>query len=202
MLAYATRRVLLMIPTLFAIILVNFFIIQAAPGGPVDQMIAQLKGRGDVIGRVTNAGGELAPGASATSAAQTRASRGIDPALLARLNKLYGFDQPPAERFWIMIKHYVEFDFGTSFYSDRPVIRLIADKLPVSISFGLWTTLIVYLISIPLGIRKAVKDGSSFDVWPAPWSSSAMRFRAFCSPSCSWCCSPAAAISHGSRCAA
>jgi microcin C transport system permease protein len=160
MLAYATRRVLLMIPTLFAIIVVNFFIIQAAPGGPVDQMIAQLKGRGDVTGRVTNAGGETAQGPTTT-----RAARGIDPALLARLNKLYGFDKPPGERFWIMVKHYVAFDFGTSFFSDRPVIRLIADKLPVSISLGLWTTFIVYFISIPLGIAKAVRDGSRFDVW-------------------------------------
>jgi microcin C transport system permease protein len=163
MLAYAIRRILLMIPTLFAIIVVNFFIIQAAPGGPVDQMIAQLKGRGNVTARVTNGGGEFAAGGNATS--QSRASRGIDPALLARLNKLYGFDKPPLTRFWIMIKHYVTFDFGTSFFSDRPVIQLIADKLPVSISLGLWTTLIVYLISIPLGIAKAVRDGSRFDVW-------------------------------------
>ncbi|HEY5211328.1 MAG TPA: microcin C ABC transporter permease YejB [Stellaceae bacterium] len=161
MLAYAIRRILLMIPTLFAIIVVNFFIIQAAPGGPVDQMIAQLKGRGNVTGRVTSAGGELAPNASA----QSRASRGIDPALLARLNKLYGFDKPPLERFWIMIRHYVTFDFGTSFYSDRRVITLLVDKLPVSLSLGLWTTLLVYLISIPLGIAKAVRDGSAFDVW-------------------------------------
>ncbi len=165
MAAYALRRILLMIPTLFAIIVVNFFIIQAAPGGPVDQMIAQLKGRGSVIGRVSGAGGELAPGANAASASETRASRGIDPALLARLNKLYGFDKPMSERFWIMIKNYVTFNFGVSFFSDRPVIKLIADKLPVSISLGLWTTLIVYFISIPLGIAKAVRDGARFDVW-------------------------------------
>jgi len=163
MLAYAVRRILLMIPTLLAIIVVNFFIIQAAPGGPVDQMIAQLKGRGDVTSRVTSAGGEFQAGASATE--QTRGSRGIDPELLARLNKLYGFDKPPLERFWIMISNYLRFDFGKSFYSDRSVIALIGDKLPVSISLGLWTTLITYLISIPLGIRKAVKDGSAFDVW-------------------------------------
>jgi len=159
MLAYALRRVLLMIPTLFAIIVVNFFIIQAAPGGPVDQMIAQLKGRGDVTGRVSGGTGELAKGGT------TRASRGIDPVLLERLNKLYGFDKPPLERFWVMMKNYVGFNFGVSFFSDRPVISLIADKLPVSISLGLWTTLITYLISIPLGIAKAVRDGSRFDVW-------------------------------------
>jgi len=159
MLAYALRRILLMIPTLFAIIVVNFFIIQAAPGGPVDQMIAQLKGRGDVTARVSGGTGELAKGGT------TRASRGIDPELLARLNKLYGFDKPPLERFWGMIKNYLGFNFGVSFFSDRPVIGLIAEKLPVSISLGLWTTLITYLISIPLGIAKAVRDGSRFDVW-------------------------------------
>ncbi|HEY7990601.1 MAG TPA: microcin C ABC transporter permease YejB [Stellaceae bacterium] len=160
MLAYALRRILLMIPTLFAIIVVNFFIIQAAPGGPVDQMIAQLKGRGDVTSRVTAGGGE-----TAKTAGVSRASRGIDPALLARLNKLYGFDKPPLERFWIMIRQYASFDFGTSFFRDRSVIKLIEDKLPVSISLGLWTTFIVYFISIPLGIAKAVRDGSNFDVW-------------------------------------
>jgi len=163
MLSYAARRILLMVPTLFAIILVNFVIVQAAPGGPVDQLIAQLKGRGNTLSRVTNAGGEFAAGANATS--QSRGARGIDPELLARLNKLYGFDKPPVERFWVMIKNYLSFDFGTSFYSDRSVIRLIADKLPVSISLGLWTTILTYLISIPLGIRKAVRDGSRFDVW-------------------------------------
>ena len=164
MLAYALRRILLMIPTLFAIIVVNFFIIQAAPGGPVDQMIAQLKGRGNVTAPRHQRRRRAAPHAQ-RHVGKRAASRGIDPALLARLNKLYGFDKPPGERFWIMIKHYVAFDFGTSFFSDRPVIKLIADKLPVSISLGLWTTLIVYLISIPLGIAKAVRDGSRFDVW-------------------------------------
>ena len=163
MLAYAARRILLMIPTLFAIILVNFVIIQAAPGGPVDQMIAQLKGRGDVTSRVSSAGGEFT--ASSTATQQTRGSRGIDPELIARLNKLYGFDKPPIERFWIMISNYLSFDFGKSFYSDRSVLQLVRDKLPVSISLGLWTTLLTYFISIPLGIRKAVRDGSTFDVW-------------------------------------
>ncbi len=164
MLAYALRRILLIIPTLFAIILVNFVIVQAAPGGPVDQLIAQLRGTASgALARVSGAGGELT--GSATSANQTRGARGLDPAFIAELNKLYGFDKPPAERFWIMLKNYVTFHFGTSFYQDRPVIQLIAQKLPVSISLGLWTTLLTYLISIPLGIRKAVKDGSAFDVW-------------------------------------
>jgi microcin C transport system permease protein len=164
MLAYALRRILLIIPTLFAIILVNFVIVQAAPGGPVDQLIAQLKGTaGTGLGQVAGGGGELRN--TATSASETRGARGLDPTFIAQLNKLYGFDKPAPERFWIMIKDYLRFDFGTSFYQGVPVIQLIEQKLPVSISLGLWSTLLVYLISIPLGIRKAVRDGSAFDVW-------------------------------------
>ena len=163
MLAYAVRRILLMIPTLFAIILVNFVIVQAAPGGPVDQLIAQLKGADTgALGRMSGGGAEVS---TASTPDQSRGARGLDPEFIKQLNKLYGFDKPPAERFWTMVRNYLAFDFGTSFYRDRPVIRLIADKLPVSISLGLWATLISYLVSIPLGIRKAVRDGSSFDVW-------------------------------------
>ena len=168
MLAYALRRILLIIPTLFAIILVNFVIVQAAPGGPVDQLIAQIKGTGGgALSRVTGAAGDV--GFNATSAAQaanqSRGARGLDPQFIAELNKLYGFDKPPTERFLLMMKNYLTFNFGDSFYQDQPVIKLIAQKLPVSISLGLWTTLITYLVSIPLGIRKAVRDGSRFDVW-------------------------------------
>jgi microcin C transport system permease protein len=164
MLAYAIRRVLLMIPTLFAIILVNFVIVQAAPGGPVEQLISQLKGTDTgALGRVSGGGGEVRAPTSGQD--QTRGARGLDPEFIAQLNKLYGFDKPPAERFWIMIRNYLRFDFGTSFYRDTPVVSLIREKLPVSISLGLWATLISYLVSIPLGIRKAVKDGSRFDVW-------------------------------------
>jgi len=164
MLAYALRRVLLMVPTLLAIILVNFVIVQAAPGGPVDQLIAQLKGTaGGTLSRVSGGGGELAT--SSTSANQSRGARGLDPEFIKQLETLYGFDKPPATRFLLMLRNYLSFNFGTSFYSDRPVIQLIADKLPVSISLGLWTTLLTYLVSIPLGIRKAVRDGSKFDVW-------------------------------------
>ncbi len=165
MLAYAIRRILLMIPTLFAIILVNFVIVQAAPGGPVDQLIAQLKGTGaGALGRVAGTGGELSNTATSTRD-QSRGARGLDPQFIAQLNKLYGFDKPPAERFWIMIRNYLRFDFGASFYNSKPVIQLIAEKLPVSISLGLWATLISYLVSIPLGIRKAVKNGTRFDTW-------------------------------------
>lgn len=164
MLAYALRRILLIVPTLFAIILVNFVIIQAAPGGPVEQIIAELKGTaGTGLGQAAGGGGELR--STATSASESRGGRGLDPEFIKQLNKLYGFDQPPAARFWMMLKNYLRFDFGSSFYQDRPVIQLVADKLPVSVSLGLWTTLLTYLISIPLGIRKAVKDGSAFDVW-------------------------------------
>jgi microcin C transport system permease protein len=165
MIAYAIRRVLLMIPTLFAIMVVNFFIIQAAPGGPVQQMIAKLKGNMvSATERVSGGGNETVP-APASDNGFYRGARGIDPALIQQLVHQYGFDKPPLERFELMMKNYVRFDFGDSFFQDRSVVSLIKDKLPVSISIGLWSTLITYLVSIPLGIRKAVKDGSNFDVW-------------------------------------
>jgi microcin C transport system permease protein len=164
MLAYSVRRILLMIPTLFAIILVNFVIVQAAPGGPVDQLIARLKGADtSAIGRASGGGG--AEGSAPSGPNQSRGARGLDPEFIKQLNKLYGFDKPATERFWMMMLNYLTFDFGSSFYQDRPVVTLIADKLPVSISLGLWATIISYLVSIPLGIRKAVRDGSNFDVW-------------------------------------
>jgi microcin C transport system permease protein len=167
MLAYSIRRILLMIPTLFVILLVNFVIIQAAPGGPVEQLIAQLKGTDSgALGQVSGGGGEIqSPTLSSAGTDRSRGARGLPPEFIEQLNKLYGFDKPPVERFWIMLKQYLTFDFGTSFYRDRPVVDLIRDKLPVSITLGLWTTLLTYLISIPLGIRKAVHDGSSFDLW-------------------------------------
>jgi microcin C transport system permease protein len=168
MLAYIIRRLLLIIPTLFAIMVVNFAVIQAAPGGPVDQLIAQLEGRAPgATARITTSGGESASSASAGGGGgeRSRASRGLDPGLIKQIEKLYGFDKPPVERFLMMMRSYLTFDFGESFFRDRSVISLIGDKLPVSISLGLWTTLVTYLVSIPLGIRKAVKDGSNFDVW-------------------------------------
>jgi len=163
--SYAIRRIALMIPTLFAIMVVNFIIVQAAPGGPVQQMIAKLRGNTiSATERVSGGASETAP-APSNGNSYYRGARGIDPALIAQLVKQYGFDKPPLERFELMMKHYVMFDFGNSFFQDRSVISLIKDKLPVSISIGLWTTLLTYLISIPLGIRKAVRDGSRFDVW-------------------------------------
>src|SRR5579859_4750950 len=166
MIAYAIRRILLMIPTLFAIMVVNFFIVQAAPGGPVQQMIAKLKGNTiSATERVSGGNNEVAPAQQANTDSFYRGARGIDPALIKQLVHQYGFDKPPLERFELMMKSYLMFDFGNSFFQDRSVVSLIRDKLPVSISIGLWTTLFTYLISIPLGIRKAVRDGSAFDVW-------------------------------------
>jgi microcin C transport system permease protein len=165
MIAYAFRRILLMIPTLFAIMVVNFVVIQAAPGGPIQQMISKLKGSDiSATERVSGTGGEL-KNAPSGNESQYRGARGLDPAFIKELEKQYGFDKPPLERFVMMMKNYVTFDFGNSFFQDRSVVSLIRDKLPVSISIGLWTTLITYLVSIPLGIRKAVRDGSRFDVW-------------------------------------
>ena len=165
MIAYAIRRILLLIPTLLAIMVVNFLIVQAAPGGPVEQMISRLKG--STVGateRVSGGTGELKTQAGGTET-HYRGARGLDPALIRELEKQYGFDKPPLERFLLMIRNYLTFNFGDSFFRDRRVIDLIKEKLPVSISIGLWTTLITYLVSIPLGIRKAVRDGSRFDVW-------------------------------------
>jgi microcin C transport system permease protein len=164
MIAYAIRRISLMVPTLFAIMVVNFFIVQAAPGGPIEQMISKLKGNEiAATERVTGTGGEIKGLGGEES--RYRGARGLDPAFIKELEKQYGFDRPPVERFLLMMKNYLTFDLGTSFFRDRRVVDLIRDKLPVSISIGLWTTLLTYFVSIPLGIRKAVKDGSRFDVW-------------------------------------
>ena len=177
MLAYIVRRLLLIVPTLFGIMVINFVIVQAAPGGPVEQLIAQIQGTavdptarlsGSASGETGQAGGANAPqqgGAGEQASSVYRGAQGLDPALIKDIEKLYGFDKPPAERFVQMMTSYLRFDFGNSFFRDRPVMQLVVDRLPVSISLGLWTTLLVYLISIPLGIRKAVKDGSRFDLW-------------------------------------
>ena len=166
---YILRRLLLMIPTLLGILLINFIIVQAAPGGPVEQMIVKLTtpgahGASDRVGGAGDMGAASVTTTSGSGAAY-RGAQGIDPELLADIKKQYGFDKPAHERFWLMLKAYARFDFGNSFFRDTPVVDLVLEKLPVSISLGLWTTLIVYLVSIPLGIRKAVRDGSSFDVW-------------------------------------
>ena len=169
MTTYILRRVLLMIPTLFGIMVLNFIIVQSAPGGPVEQVIARMQGHDTgAADRVTGGGaGEVATAdlAGAEADARYRGARGVDPDLIRELEVLYGFDRPAHVRFFDMIGRYLRFDFGDSFYRDRSVADLVLDKLPVSISLGLWTTLFIYTLSIPLGIRKAVQDGSRFDVW-------------------------------------
>jgi len=177
MAAYIVRRLLLVIPTLFGIMVINFFIIQAAPGGPVEQVLAQLQGTAvDATARVSGGGGgeqtpqtRPSPGAGGGIGEQPtgvyRGARGMPPELVAQIEKEFGFDKPMHERFFLMIGRYLRFDFGESYYRSIGVIDLVLEKMPVSISLGVWTTLLVYLISIPLGIRKAVRDGSAFDVW-------------------------------------
>src|SRR6185436_11449188 len=170
MLAYLVRRLLLFVPTLFGIMVVNFIVVQAAPGGPVELMISRLRGHAvEATARVGGSGGgETRAGPSGPAGDGTdkyRGARGIDPELIRQLERQYGFDRPAPERFVRMLRSYLVFDFGSSFYRDRRVIDLIVEKLPVSISLGLWTTLAIYLVSIPLGIGKAVRDGTTFDVW-------------------------------------
>ncbi|MGE3770130.1 MAG: microcin C ABC transporter permease YejB [Bdellovibrionales bacterium] len=174
MAAYIIRRLLLIIPTLLGIMLLNFLLVQLAPGGPVEQMIAKLQGLDTAATARIGGGGNEAAGAAtnmemtteaAATASRYKGAQGLDPEFIAELEKMYGFDKPPAERFFLMLKNYATLDFGTSYFRDTPVVDLVLEKLPVSISLGLWTTLLVYLVSIPLGIRKATRDGSAFDVW-------------------------------------
>ncbi|QXE10293.1 MULTISPECIES: microcin C ABC transporter permease YejB [Pseudomonas] len=154
---YSLRRLLLVVPTLLAILLVNFVIVQAAPGGPVEQAIARLQGIG--------VGAAVGGGHVETIGGESRATRGLDPKLVADIERQYGFDKPAGERLWLMLKSYAHLDFGQSFFRGASVTELIWQKLPVTLSLGLWATLITYLVSIPLGIRKAVHNGSAFDVW-------------------------------------
>lgn len=164
MYAYILRRLLLIFPTLLIVMLINFLVIQAAPGGPIDQIVAELRGLpADALQRVSGGGGDLLQ--SSDGGSDTRAARGLPPEFLEKLRVQFGFDKPLYERFGIMVLNYLTFDFGNSYFAGRPVLDLIAEKLPVSISLGLWTTLITYLVAIPLGIRKAVKEGSRFDIW-------------------------------------
>ncbi|ABP79388.1 microcin C ABC transporter permease YejB [Stutzerimonas sp. Brlt_13] len=159
MISYLLRRMALVVPTLLCIIVINFIIVQAAPGGPVEQAMARMQGFGGT------GVGQAAPETGSVSSGGSRASRGLDPELIKELERQYGFDKPPHERLWLMLKNYASLDFGTSFFRGAKVTDLILEKLPVSLSLGLWATLITYLVSIPLGIRKAVRHGSAFDVW-------------------------------------
>nr|WP_245167383.1 microcin C ABC transporter permease YejB [Dickeya fangzhongdai] len=162
------RRLLLVIPTLWAIITINFFIVQVAPGGPVDQAIASIEmGQGSGFSAGGDGGGlARGPGGGKPSVENTyRGARGLDPEIIAEITKRYGFDKPLHERYFKLIWDYVRFDFGNSLFRGSSVIALIKESMPVSISLGLWSTLIIYLVSIPLGIKKAVRNGSAFDVW-------------------------------------
>ncbi len=159
---YILRRLLLIVPTLFGIMVINFLIVQAAPGGPVEQMIAQIQGMD------TSATSRISGSASGDGSQQTAGreqQQGLDPEVIAAIEKMYGFDKPMSERFWDMVVNYSQLDFGDSFFRNTSVVDLIIEKLPVSISLGLWSTLMVYLISIPLGIHKAIHHGSRLDVW-------------------------------------
>lgn len=163
--AYILRRLLLMIPTLLGIMAVSFVVIQFAPGGPVEQVIARIQGDGSSsMDRISGGGGDIGQGMD-QSGSTYRGAQGLDPEFIAQLEKQFGFDKPPLERFATMLWNYARFDFGESYFRDISVIDLIIEKMPVSISLGLWITLISYAISIPLGIRKAVRDGSPFDIW-------------------------------------
>lgn len=160
--AYLIRRLLLVIPTLFAIITLNFFIVQAAPGGPVEQALANtVQLDAAALDRVT--GGNRSE--AGQSGGDSRASRGLDPEVIAAIEKQFGFDKPLWQRYLTMLKDYLVFEFGDSLFRARSVIELVVERLPVSLSLGLWSTLLIYTISIPLGIRKAVRHHSRFDVW-------------------------------------
>ena len=160
--AYILRRLLLVIPTLVGIMVVNFTLTQFVPGGPIEQIIAQMEGGGDVFEGISGGGGgELVDGGGSDYIG----SRGLPPGVIAELEKEFGFDKPPLERFVSMMWNYVRFDFGQSYFRSISVFDLVMEKMPVSITLGLWTTLIAYAISIPLGIKKAVRDGSKFDTW-------------------------------------
>jgi len=175
MLPYIIRRLLLVVPTLFAIMAINFAIVQFAPGGPVEQLLAEIEGTavdatariGGQAGSEVGSGSQARPGGGEGPGGEStyRGAQGLDPEFVAEIEKQFGFDEPPLERFFLMLKNYATFDFGESYFRDETVINLVLEKMPVSISLGLWTTILVYLISIPLGVMKAVRDGSKFDVW-------------------------------------
>ena len=175
MLAYIIRRLLLIIPTLFGIMVINFFIIQFAPGGPVEQLIAELQGTAtEATARIAGGGGgdfqqaaeaQTDRGSGPATTSTYRGAQGLPPQLIAEIERQFGFDRPIHERFFIMMGNFLVFDFGDSYFRGQSVVDLVIDKMPVSISLGVWTTLLVYLISIPLGVSKAVRDGSRFDVW-------------------------------------
>jgi len=162
MAAYILRRLLLIIPTLFGILLVNFVLIQFVPGGPVERIISQLEQQTSATDRITGGGSEIGAGGGDSS---YQGAQGLPPDFIEELERQFGFDKPAHERFFLMVRDYLMFDFGESYFRSISVVDLVLEKMPVSITLGLWSTLIAYLVSIPLGIRKAVRDGSRFDTW-------------------------------------
>lgn len=177
MLSYALRRLILMIPTLFGIMLISFVIVQFAPGGPIERIIAQMQQGADLSATARISGGSggdfsgqaqqsaLGLSQTDTAASKYRGAQGLDPKFIKQLESQFGFDRPAHERFALMLWNYLRFDFGKSYFRDVSILNLIKEKLPVSISLGLWMTLLSYAISIPLGVAKAVREGTSFDIW-------------------------------------
>ncbi len=163
--AYILRRLLLVIPTLLGVMIINFTLTQFVPGGPIEQIIANMQGQGDVFATIAGGTGDAEFGAQTAGNDEYIGARGLPPEFIARLEKQFGFDKPPLERFLSMMWDYMRFDFGESYFRSIGVLDLVWEKLPVSITLGLWSTIIAYAVSIPLGIRKAVKDGSGFDTW-------------------------------------
>jgi microcin C transport system permease protein len=159
---YLLRRLMLVIPTLLGIMIINFTVVQFAPGGPVEQIVADMMGLSTSATQHITAGGAVTEGAGE---GMYPGAQGIDPAFIAELERQFGFDRPPVERFFFMMWNYLRLDFGDSYYQDRPVFELVVERMPVSISLGLWSLLLIYGISIPLGIAKAVRDGTRFDMW-------------------------------------
>src|SRR5258707_427080 len=171
MTGYIARRILLMFPTLLGILFVSFVVVQFPPGGPVERVLAQLSGA-DTVGtaRISGGDGDFDPrgqvgAASDAVSSKDRGAQGLEPEFIKKLEVQFGFDKPAPERFALMVWNFSRFDFGKSYFRDVSVLQLIKEKLPVSMSLGIWMTLLTYLISIPLGIRKAVMDGSRFDTW-------------------------------------
>ena len=163
--AYILRRLLLIIPTLLGIMIINFALVQFVPGGPVEQIIAQMEGGGDVFEAFSGGGNDAGENMTSQGNENYVGARGLPPELIAELERQFGLDKPPLERFLNMMWNYMRFDFGESYFRKIDVTELVLEKMPVSITLGLWSTLIAYLISIPLGIKKAVRDGSAFDSW-------------------------------------
>lgn len=161
--AYILRRLLLVIPTLLGVMIINFTLTQFVPGGPIEQIIAQMEGEGDVFEALSGSDSVISEGTGGDD--KYLGSRGLPPEFIEQLEREFGFDKPPVERFFLMIWNYLRLDFGQSYFRSIGVFELIVEKFPVSITLGLWSTLIAYLVSIPLGIRKAVRDGSRFDTW-------------------------------------